>query len=298
LAEALRDLRKLNFTEIIDHHFSFGGHLNTRDRKAVRKTVSGLMKLIHPHGSVSRDDLEELLILALEGRRRVKEQLKKMGSFEYHQTAFSYALNETGEERVVGVPEQGGRDLISAEGGAAGTIYAAGLGADGTVGLFRIETSISSGTGKVKSAGGISGATRESIARASSYLSANKTSLGIARELDTSDIHVEVVDLLGNRVEAEIGVAFLVAAYSAIRKAAPQPGLLVLGDMSVLGTVKALRSLVEPLQVAADNGARKVLIPTENKRSFMEVSAEVLEKVDPIFYGDVKAAAFKALGVG
>jgi ATP-dependent Lon protease len=298
LAEALRELRKLNFNDIIDHDFSFGSHLNTRDRKAVRKTVSGLVKLVHPHGEVSRDDLEEILVLALEGRRRVKEQLKKMGSFEYHQTAFSYALNETGEERMVLVPEQGGRDLIPTEGGAAGTVYAAGLGSDGTVGLFRIETSVSSGSGKVKSAGGISGSTKESIARASSYLQANKTSLGIARELDTSDIHVEVVDLLGNHVEAEIGVAFFVAAYSALRKAAPQAGLLVLGDMSVLGTVKGVRSLVEPLQVAADNGARKVLIPTENKRSFMEVSAEVLEKVDPIFYSDVKSAAFKALGLG
>jgi ATP-dependent Lon protease len=298
LAEALRELRKLNFTEIIDHHFSFGIHLNTRDRKAVRKTVSGLVKLLHPHGEVSRDDLEEILILALEGRRRVKEQLKKMGSFEYHQTTFSYSLNETGEERVVGVPEQGGRDLISSEASAPGTVYAAGLGADGVVGLLRIETSVSSGTGKVKSAGGISGPTRESIARASSYLQANKTALGITRELDTSDLHVEVINLLGNRVEAEIGVAFFVTAYSAIRKTAPQAGLLVLGDMSVLGTVKAVRSLVEPLQVAADNGARKVLIPTENKRSFMEVSAEVLERVDPVFFSDVKSAAFRALGVG
>lgn len=298
LAEALRDLRKLNFTEIIDHHFSFGSHLNTRDRKAVRKTVSGMVKLLHPHGEVSRDDLEEILILALEGRRRVKEQLKKMGSFEYHQTAFSYAINETGEERFVGVPEQGRRDLISAEASAPGTVYAAGLGSDGVVGLFRIETSVSSGTGKVKSAGGISGATRESIARASSYLQSNKTALGIARELDTADIHVEVIDLLGNRVEAEIGVAFFVAAYSALRKTAPQAGLLVLGDMSVLGTVKGVRSLVEPLQVAADNGARKVLIPTENRASLMGVSAEVLERVDPIFFGDVKSAAFKALGVG
>ena len=298
LAEALRELRKLNFTEVIDHHFSLGSHLNARDRKAVRKTVSGMMKLLHPHGDVSREDMEDILLLAMEGRRRVKEQLKKMGSFEYHQTAFSYSVNETGEERYVAVPEQGGRDLISAESSAPGTVHAAGLGSDGTVGLFRIETSVSTGSGKVKSAGGISGATRESIARASSYLQANKTALGIARELDTADIHVEVIDLLGNRVEAEIGVAFFVAAYSALRKTAPQPGLLVLGDMSVLGTVKGVRSLVEPIQVAADNGARKVLIPTENKRSFMEVSADVLERVDPIFYGDVKAAAFKALGVG
>jgi ATP-dependent Lon protease len=298
LAEALRELRKLNFTEVIDHHFSLGTHLNARDRKAVRKTVSGLMKLLHPHGEVSREDMEELLALAIEGRRRVKEQLKKMGSFEYHQTAFSYSLNETGEERYVAVPEQGGRDLISAEPLPPGTVYAAGLGADGTVGLFRMETSISSGTGKLKFAGGVGGAIKESIARAFSYLQANKTTLSIARELDTTDLHVEVIDLLGNRVEADIGVAFVVAAHSVLRKAPPQPGLLVLGDLSVTGNIKPVRSLVEPLQVAMDNGARKVLIPTENRRSFMEVSAEVVERVDPVFYGDVKAAAFKALSLG
>ena len=115
MAEALRDLRKHNYTETIDHHFSLGGHLNARDRKAVRRTVSGLIKILYPHGKVSKEDLEEVLTLAIEGRRRVKEQLKKMGSFEYYDTSFSYQDNETGEERFVGVPEQGGRDLISAE---------------------------------------------------------------------------------------------------------------------------------------------------------------------------------------
>ena len=115
LAEALRELRKHNFTEVIDRHFSLGAHLNARDRKAVRKTVSGLMKMLYPHGEVTQEELAEILELALEGRRRVKEQLKKMGSFEYYQTSFSYTDQETGEERFVGVPEQGGRDLISAD---------------------------------------------------------------------------------------------------------------------------------------------------------------------------------------
>src|SRR4051812_33226999 len=115
LAEALRELRKHNFTEVVDRHFSMGTHLNARDRKAVRKTVSGLMKIVYPHGEATPDELAEILELALEGRRRVKEQLKKMGSFEYHQTSLSYQLKETGEERFVGVPEQGGRDMISSD---------------------------------------------------------------------------------------------------------------------------------------------------------------------------------------
>jgi ATP-dependent Lon protease len=297
LAEALRDLRKMNFTEIIDHHFSLGAHLNARDRKAVRRTVSGLVKILHPHGEVTREDLEELLALAIEGRRRVKEQLKKMGSFEYHHTSFSYLVEETGEERFVGVPEQGGRDLISTDPLAPGSVYAASVSGDGTVGLYRLEVSLSGGTGKLKLAGGVSGDMKESIQRAFGYLQAHKTEIGVARELDTSDFHVEAINLLGNRVSAEIGIAFVVAAYSALRRSPAQPGLLVLGDMSIQGNIKPVRSLVEPLQVALDNGARRALIPIENKRSFFDVSSEVLETIDPIFFGDIRTAGLKALGL-
>ena len=163
--------------------------------------------------------------------------------------------------------------------------------------MYRIEVSLSSGSGKLKPAGGLSGDMKESVNRAFSYLQANKNGFGVGREVDSSDFHVEVIDLLGNKVEAEVGVAFFVAAYSILRRAAPQPALLVLGDMSIQGNVKPVRSLVEPLQVAMDNGAKRVLIPIENKRQFLEVNPEVLEKVDPIFFGDMKQAAFKALGL-
>jgi len=296
LAEALREMRKHNFTEIIDRDFSMGAHLNARYRKAVRKTVSGLMKILFPYGEVTQEELAEILELALEGRRRVKEQLKKMGSFEYYQTSFSYTLQETGEKRFVGVPEQGGRDLISTDPLSPGTVYTAGVTSDGTVGLYRVEFSVSSGTGKLKMAGGISGAMKESVQRAFSYVQAKKVEFGIARDLDTSDMHVEVIDLLGNRVEAEIGVAFFVAAYSALRRVPVSPALLVLGDMSVQGNIKPLRSLTEPLQVAKDNGAKRALIPIENKRNFLDVSSDIMEYVDPIFYGDPKTAAMKVLG--
>jgi ATP-dependent Lon protease len=297
LAEALRDMRKHNFTEIIDRHFSMGAHLNARDRKAVRKTVSGLVKILFPHGEVPQGELAEILEFALEGRRRVKEQLKKMGSFEYYQTSFSYTLQETGEEKFVGVPEQGGRDLISTDPLSPGTVYTAGVTSDGTVGLYRLEVSVSSGgTGKLKMAGGISGAMKESVQRAFSYVLSKRAELGIARDLDVSDLHVEVIDLLGNRVEAEVGVALFVASYSAMRKAPVSPALLVLGDMSVQGNIKPLRSLTEPLQVAKDNGAKRALIPIENKRNFLDVSADIIEQVDPIFYGDPKTAAMKVLG--
>jgi ATP-dependent Lon protease len=296
LAEALRELRKHNFTEVVDRHFSLGSHLNARDRKAVRKTVSGLMKIVYPHGEASRDEMAEILEIALEGRRRVKEQLKKMGSFEYYHTSFSYSLQETGEERFVGVPEQGGKNLISADPLPPGTAYTAGVTADGTVGLYRIEVSTSTGAGKLKTAGGVAGAMKESVQRAFSYMLAKKSELGVAREVDTCDFHVEVMDLLNNRVEAELGVAFFIACYSAIRKTPVSPALLVLGDMSIQGNIKALRSLVEPLQVAMDNGAKRALIPIENKRNFLDVSADIMEHVDPVFFGDPRTAALKVLG--
>ena len=240
LAEALRDLRRLNFTEGIDHYFSLGSHLNARDRKAVRRTASGLTKILHPDGQVGKQEMVRILEFAIEGRRRVKEQLKKMGSFEYYQTSFSYLDNDTGEERYVGVPEQGGQHLISSEPLAPGTLYAGTVSGDGTVGLYRLEVTPSAGSGKLKFAGGVRGATKESIQRACAFLKARKVEFGIGHDMDTKDLHVEAIDLIANQAEAEVGTAFVVAAYSALRRSPPQPGLLVLGDISIQGNVKAV----------------------------------------------------------
>ncbi|HUV13460.1 MAG TPA: protease Lon-related BREX system protein BrxL [Acidobacteriota bacterium] len=296
-AEALRELRKHNFTEMIDRHFSLGTHLKSRDVKAVRKTVSGLVKLIYPNSEVSRDELAELVELALEGRRRVKEQLKKLGSFEFFQTSFSYIGNETREERFVGVPEQGGRDMISPDPLAPGSVYTASVDSQSRVGLYRLEVGCSSGTGKLKIAGGIDGLMKESIQRAFAYLAAQKSKIGISHLIDTTDFHVEGIDLLNNHVSCESGIALIVAVYSAVKKQSVLAGLVILGDLSIQGNIKSLRSLVEPLQVGMDNGARRALIPLENKRNFLEVSGEIVERVDPIFFSDPMKAAIKALGM-
>ncbi len=297
LAEALRELRKHNYTEMIDRHFSLGAHLNARDVKAVRKTISGLIKLIYPHGEMTRDELAEITELAIEGRRRVKEQLKKLGSFEYHQTSFSYIDNETRYERFVGVPEQGGRDMISSDPLAPGSVYTAHVDNRGRVGLYRIEVGCAPGTGKLKIAGGIDGAMKESVQRAYAYLASQKVKFGIAQHVDTTDFHVEAIDLLANHVSCEAGVAFLVSIYSAIKNQSILPSLLILGDMTIQGNIKPLSSLVEPLQVGMDNGARRALIPLANKRNFLEVSGDIVERVDPVFFSEPMMAAMKALGM-
>ena len=297
LAEALKELRRHNFTEVIDRHFSLGSHLNARDVKAVRKTASGLVKLIHPTGEATKDEVAELLDLAVEGRRRVKEQLKKLGSFEYHQTSFSYIDNETRDEFYVGVPEEGGRDLISTDPLAPGSVYTTSVDDSGKVGLYRIEVGCSTGTGKLKIAGGIDGPMKESFQRAFAYIQGHKTEMGIAQTIDTKDFHVEAIDLLSNRVTCDAGVGLIVAIYSAVKRHSALPGLLVLGDLSIQGNIKAVRSLVEPLQLGMENGARRAMVPIENKRHFIDVTGDVMERVDPIFYGDPYTAAMKALGI-
>jgi len=297
LAEALHELRRYNFTELIDRDFSLGSHLNARDVKGVRKTVSGLTKLIYPHGEVTKDELAELLEIGLEGRRRVKEQLKKMGSFEYHKTSFSYIDSETREERYVGVPEEGGRDLIAVDPLAPGSVYTASVDEQGKVGLYRLEIGTSLGTGKLRVAGGLDSGMRESIQRAYAYVQGHKIQMGISSLIDMTDFHVEGIDLLANHVTCEAGVAFIIALHSALRKQPVLPGLVVLGDVSIQGNIKGVRTLSEVLQLSMDNGARRALIPIENKRHFLDVSSDIMERVDPVFYGDPITATSKALGL-
>jgi len=297
LAEALRELRKHTFTEVLDRNFSLGSHLKSRDVKAVRKTVSGLVKLIYPNGELTKEELAELVELSLEGRRRVKEQLKKIGSFEFHQTSFSVIDNETREERFIGVPEQGGRDMISLDPLAPGSVYTSSVDDHAKVGLYRLEVGCSPGTGKLKIAGGVEGLMRESINRAFAYLMGQKVKMGVGQQIDTTDFHVEAIDLLSNHVPCEAGIALVVAIYSALKRLPVQAGLVILGDLSIQGNIKPMRSLAEPLQVAMDNGARKALIPLENKRNFLEVSGDIMERVDPVFFSDPMTAAMKALGM-
>lgn len=297
LAEALRELRRHNYTEVVDRHFSFGSHLNARDVKAVRKSVAGMIKLLYPTGEIAKEELAEILDLALEGRRRVKEQLKKMGSFEYHQTSFSYIDSETREERYVGVPEEGGKDLISTDPLAPGSVYAGSVDDQARAGLYRLEVGCSQGTGKLKVAGGIDGTMKESIQRAFAYIQGHKVDMGITQLFDSTDFHVEAIDLLTNRVPCDAGMSLVVAIYSALKKHSALPGLLILGDLSIQGNIKAIRSLAEPLRLGMDNGARRALVPIENKRHFLDVSADIMERVDPIFYNDPYTAAMKALGL-
>jgi len=165
------------------------------------------------------------------------------------------------------------------------------------VGHCRLEVGVSAGTGKLKHAGSIDSVMKESVNRAFAYLQGHKVPLGIGNAFDTTDLHVQAIDMLGNSIACEAGIAFLAAAVSALKRTPVLAGMVILGDLSIQGNIRAVLTLSEPLQIAMENGAKKALIPLENKRNFLEVPGDIAEKVDPVFFSDPTTAITKAIGL-
>jgi ATP-dependent Lon protease len=200
------------------------------------------------------------------------------------------------QERFVGVPEEGGRSLISADPQAPGSVYTAALSGD-QVALHRIEVSRMSGGGRLRITGNPDRSMKQSIDTAFDYIRSRKAQLGIEKDLESYDFHVQIIDLMSPKEGSQAGVAFFVSLYSLLREMPVQAGLVVLGEMTIQGNILPVRGLTEPLRVIMDNGAKKVLIPLPNKRDFLEVPGEIVEKVDPIFYSKSLQAALKAFGI-
>jgi ATP-dependent Lon protease len=295
LAEAFRTLRKQNCFDETEKVFRFGSHVEGRDATAAKKTVSGLLKILHPGGEWTKDELTEYVELALEGRRRVKEQLKKRGSFEFYKTSFSYIDQESGIERTVGLPEQGGPGVISQDPLLPGTIYTAAANEEAKVGLFRLEVTTTAGTGRLRTPAGLDRGLKESLNRAFSYLQSTKDRLGLVQVLAQKDLYAEAVDLSGSHIECPCGVAFFVAMISAIQNRRIQAGTVILGDLTIQGNIKGLASIVEPLQLVMEGGALRALVPLSNKAQFAGLPEEVVEKLDVVFYGDVDRVLLKSV---
>ena len=297
LAEAFRALRKQNRFDAVDQYYRFGSHVEGRDATAVRKTVSGFLKLLHPDGAFGKEEVQEYVELALESRRRVKEQLKKRGAFEFYKTSFSYIDLTDDVERTVGVPEQGGSGAISQDPLPPGTVYTAAIDDQGHLGLYRLEVTVTPGTSKLRTPAGLEHGLKESLNRAWSYLQSVKERMGLTASLAQKDVVAEAIDLTGGRVEAACGVAFLAAMLSAIGQRRVQAGTVVLGDLTIQGNVKALPSITEVLQLAMENGAIRVLLPIGNKAQFSSLPEDVVEKLDVIFYGDVERAVARVVEI-
>ncbi|OPY73256.1 MAG: Lon protease [Syntrophorhabdus sp. PtaU1.Bin002] len=295
LAEAFRALRKQNRFDEAERAFRFGSHVEGRDATAAKKTVSGLLKILHPGGGWTKEELTEYVEAGLEGRRRVKEQLKKRGSFEFYKTSFSYIDLSDDTERSVGVPEQGGSGVISQDPLPPGTVYTAAVDSEAKVALFRLEVTLTAGTGKLRTPTGLEKSLKESLNRAFSYLQSVKDKLGLTQMLAQRDLYAEAVDLSGGRLDCPCGVAFFAAIISAIRSRQVQAGTVILGDLTIQGNIKGPSSIIEPLQSALEAGAVRTLVPVSNKTQFAGLPEDVIERLDVVFYGDVDRAVLKTL---
>ncbi|TCI61813.1 protease Lon-related BREX system protein BrxL [Exiguobacterium sp. SH3S1] len=298
IAEFFREMRKRSFADSIDLYYRLGNNLNQRDTIAVRKTVSGLMKLIYPHGEYTRADVEEVLQYALEGRRRVKEQLKKIGGMEFYDVMFSYLNKETMAEEYVSVPEQGGGKLIPEGMGKPGHVYVVGQSDSGMIGVYKIENQVVSGTGKFDKSGvGTHRGARESLDTAFRYFTSNSKTISNTISTKTKDYLMHISDLQGIGLTSELAIAELIGLCSGALEKPVQESTVIIGNMTVGGTIAKVSEFANVLQVCVDAGAKRVLIPAASVMDLQTVPPDLLVKVQPVFYSDPTDAVFKALGV-
>jgi ATP-dependent Lon protease len=299
LAEVFREVRKRSYGDLAERYFRFGQHLGGRDQKAVRKTVSGLIKLLHPDGEVAKSEVEEYLAYAMEGRRRVKEQLKKMGGLEYWDTTFSYVDIESGQETFVPVAEMGSGSIIAEGGLPPGSIYTIGTDAsDNRLAMFLLQTQMNRGSGRIVPLGSLSSKMKEAIKTADAYLKANLKNLGIDQDLKAYDFTVQAINLNQAKEGSETAVAFFLSMVSALLGKPILDRTVVLGEMSVQGMLLKVSALPERMQAAVEAGAKRILIPSENKRDLAEVPDAILTAIQWQFYDSPTRAAILAMGMG
>lgn len=298
LAEFVRELRKEQYGDAIDQYFRLGSNLNQRDTIAVRKIVDGYLKLVYPNGQFNKEQLEEILQLALELRRRVKEQLKKLGGMEFYDVNFSYTDKETFEEHYVSVPEQGGGKLIPEGMCNPGQVYTVSQGKGGMIGVFRLESQMLPGSGKFERTGiGSDRECKEATNTAFNFLKANGKRVSNSISTTTKDYIINYQDLQGIGMTNKLALPTLIALCSIALGKPVQSSLVVFGEISISGTMMTVDELASVLQVCLDSGAKKVLLPSTSFVDFSTVPSELMSAFQLIPYQSAEDAVFKALGV-
>lgn len=298
LAEFIRELRKEQYGDALDHYFRLGKNLNQRDTIAVRKIVGGYVKLLYPDGEFTKEQLEEILVFALEMRRRVKEQLKKLGGMEFYDVNFSYIDLDTFEEKFVSVPEQGGGKLIPDGMCNPGQIYTVSRGKSGMIGVFRLESQMLPGSGKFERTGlGSDRDCRESTNTAFNFLKANGKRISGGISTASKDYIINYQDLQGIGMTGKLALPTLIALCSIALGRPTVSTLAVLGEISISGTILKVDELANSLQVCLDSGAKKVLLPITSAADLGTVPPELVGSFNLIFYSSAEDAVFKALGV-
>jgi ATP-dependent Lon protease len=298
LAEWLREMRKRSYADALDRYFSLGNNLKQRDVQAVRKTVSGLLKLLFPDGSFTKEDIRDALIYALRVRRRIKEQLKKIGGMEFYDVHFSYIDRETLEEFFVSVPEQGGSSLISEDILNPGHLYMVSEGDNNMTGIFKLELQAVPGGGKLVRTG-VSNASKmtDRIKIAHNYFKANAHRVSGSIHPDNADFLLQLIDLQGMGVPEYGGLALFISLCSASLSRSVQPQLAVFGEMTLGGTIEPVNNLAASLQVAFDAGVKRVLLPMTSAIDLPTIPPELFTKFQTSFYTDPIDAVIKSLAI-
>lgn len=298
LSEFMKEMRKEQYGDACDKFYKFGSNLNQRDVIAVRKMISGFTKLLYPNGEFTKEDMAEIITVSLELRRRVKEQLKKIGGMEFYDVNFSYVDNETFEEHYVPVPEQGGGKLIPEGMTNPGHVYTVSRGKSGMVGVYRLETQVLPGNGKFERTGlGSDRDAKEATNTAFNYLKANGRHISNSVSTTTKDYMINYQDLNGIGITKTLTLPTLIAICSAALQKPTLSSLAVLGEISISGTIQKVEELANTLQVCLDSGAKKVLIPITSAVDMATVPPELMGAFSIIFYNTPQEAVFKALGV-
>lgn len=285
-SECLKSFRKVTYTDVIEEYFTLGSHLKQRDTKPVKKTVSGFIKLMHPDGNYTKEDVREYLEIAIEMRRRVKEQLKRIGGMEFWDTNFSYIDKETQEEHYVGLPEEKGSHLIENTPLQPGVCYTSTSDGE-NMALVRIEAVITSGSGKLNISGVSNTQVKENIKNTFQYIKANEKSiLNEQHSLKNFDVSIQVTNMLGASISTGIGSAVYISIISAIYKKNLKPGLAVLGNLSVGGAVERAINFADKITMLSENGAKTVIVPMDNLSELANVPASVLGNTDVPFYSN------------
>lgn len=297
LAEFIRELRKEQYGDSLDHYFRLGKNLNQRDTIAVRRMVDGYLKLVYPDSVFTKEELEEVLQLALEMRRRVKEQLKKLGGMEFYDVNFSYIDTENFEEHYVSVPEQGGGKLIPEGMCNPGQVYTVSCGKSGMIGVFRLESQMLPGNGKFERTGiGSDRGCKEATNTAFNFLKANSNRISGSISTTTKDYIINYQDLQGIGMTEKLAMSTLVALCSIAVGRPVQSSMVVLGEMSISGTLIQVDELANTLQVCLDSGAKKVLMPATCMPELATVPTDLSTGFDFILYKSAEEAVIKALG--
>ncbi|WP_410208450.1 protease Lon-related BREX system protein BrxL [Fusobacterium sp.] len=293
MAEIFRELRKTSYGDAFDKYFTLGRDLNQRDTIAVRKTVSALIKLVYPHGEFTKDDVEEILIRALQYRRRIKEQLKKMAGMEFFATNFSYIDKDSGEEKYVSLREQGGGKLIPEGPLRAGALYTVSPSISNIRSLYKIESQISTGRGRVTV---FDNKYKKTFENAFNYLKINSKRISGAINISEKEFYLSVIDEKNVGISENLTLGGFIAMCSIALNRNVLQQTVIVGDMALSGSITEVQNLADSLQIAREAGAKRALIPLLNAKDMATLPPDILGDVQLIFYQDPIDAVQKALG--